>query len=89
MKCCEKFFKMCMGKKDNGKVKESKESVCKCGCFCGHGHKGHIMYGMGFLGALMYYMSTATGAWGYIAGFFKAIFWPAFLIKAILKFFGA
>jgi len=78
---------MCMGKTEKGKG--SKESEGKCVCVRGHWHHKGMIYGMGFLGALMYYMSTATGAWGYFAGFFKAIFWPAFLIKAILKFFGA
>lgn len=43
------------------------------------------VYGMGFLGAVVYYISTATGFWMGVAGFVKAIFWPAFLVYEALK----
>jgi hypothetical protein len=47
------------------------------------------VYGMGFLGALVYYISTATsflmGLWGVV----KAIFWPGFLVYEVLKSMGA
>ena len=75
--------------KNSKNTKDSKNSKCMCGCSCGHGHKGHMIYGIGFLGALMYYMPSATGSWGYVMALLKSIFWPAFLVKALLKFFGA
>jgi hypothetical protein len=50
---------------------------------------GSALYGLGFLGALVYYLTTATSL---LAGFFgvlKAIVWPAFLVYGVLKFLGA
>lgn len=40
------------------------------------------------LGALIYYISTATGFWVGVLGVLKAIVWPAMLIYHALKFFG-
>ncbi len=50
---------------------------------------GVAFYILGFLGALGYYWTTATSLWGGVVGFFKAIFWPAFLVYAAMKFLGA
>ncbi|MEK6844063.1 MAG: hypothetical protein AABX83_01410 [Nanoarchaeota archaeon] len=47
------------------------------------------VYGLGFIGAVIYYISTATGFWNGFLGFFKAIVWPAFLVYELLKFLGA
>ena len=47
------------------------------------------IYGLGFIGALVYYLQTATTFWIGVVGFFKAIFWPAFLVYGVLKFIGA
>lgn len=44
------------------------------------------IYGLGFIGALVYYLSTATTFWIGVIGFFKAIVWPAFLVYELLKF---
>jgi hypothetical protein len=44
------------------------------------------VYGLGFIGALVYYISTATSLWVGVLGFFKAIFWPAFLVYELLKY---
>ncbi|HTY15397.1 MAG TPA: hypothetical protein VMC42_06790 [Methanoregulaceae archaeon] len=52
-----------------------------------HGCGGAI-YGLGFLGALVYYLSTATSILGGITGVIKAILWPAFLVYGIMKFLG-
>lgn len=50
---------------------------------------GGAVYGLGFIGAVVYYISTATGFWIGVWGFIKAIFWPAFLVYEALKYFGA
>ena len=55
---------------------------------CGHGCGG-ALYGLGFLGALFYYLTTATSLLGGILGVIKALLWPAFLVYGVLKFIGA
>ncbi|MFA4960819.1 MAG: hypothetical protein WC548_04100 [Candidatus Pacearchaeota archaeon] len=55
-----------------------------CGCNC-----GGAVYGLGFLGALIYYVSSASGFWVGVLGVLKSIVWPAFLIFELLKFLGA
>lgn len=50
---------------------------------------GNTVYGMGFIGAVIYYISHATGFWMGLLGFLKAIFWPAFLVYEALKALGA
>ncbi len=49
---------------------------------------GGAFYGMGFIGAAIYYISTATGFWMGFLGVLKALIWPAFLVFEILKFLG-
>jgi hypothetical protein len=44
-------------------------------------------YGLGFIGAVIYYISTAAGFWMGVLGFLKALVWPAFLVYAALKYF--
>jgi hypothetical protein len=41
-------------------------------------------YFFGFLGAIVYYIQTATGFWDGAFGVFKALFWPAFLVYELL-----
>lgn len=53
-----------------------------------HGGTGAV-YGLGFIGSAIYYVSTATGFWMGVLGILKAIVWPAFLAYEALKFFGA
>ena len=55
---------------------------------CCHG-SGGALYGLGFLGALVYYLTTATSLIGGVLGVIKAILWPAFLVFGLLKFLGA
>jgi hypothetical protein len=47
---------------------------------------GDAVYGLGLIGAAIYYISTATTFWMGVLGFLKAIVWPAFLVYEILKF---
>ena len=47
---------------------------------------GNAIYGIGFFGALYYYISTATSFGMGVLGVIKAFFWPAFLVyEALLK----
>jgi hypothetical protein len=52
-----------------------------------HGPSSAI-YGLGFIGAAIYYISTATNFWMGVLGFLKALVWPAFLVYEWLKFLG-
>lgn len=49
---------------------------------------GNAVYGLGFLGALVYYVSTATGFWNGVWGVIKALLWPAFLAYELMKHLG-
>lgn len=46
---------------------------------------GNAVYGLGFIGAAIYYISTATTFWIGVLGFLKALVWPAFLVYEALK----
>jgi hypothetical protein len=59
---------------------------------CSNGYNsgcGGAFYGLGFIGALIYYISTASGFWSGVLGVLKAIVWPVFLVLELLKFLGA
>ena len=46
------------------------------------------LYGMGFIGALVYYLGHAGTVWIGLLGFFKALFWPGFLVYELMKYLG-
>ncbi|HSX00911.1 MAG TPA: hypothetical protein VLF67_01600 [Candidatus Saccharimonas sp.] len=50
---------------------------------------GDVVYGLGVLGALVYYIQTATSFWDGVVGVFQAIVWPAFLVYHLLGFLHA
>jgi hypothetical protein len=58
----------------------------RCRSYCGS--CGGV-YGLGLIGALIYYISTASGFWIGVLGVLKSIVWPAFLVFEVLKFVGA
>ena len=55
----------------------------------GSQHSGNAVYGLGFIGAAIYFISTSSGFWMGVVGFLKAIVWPAFLIYEVLSHLGA
>ena len=57
-------------------------------CNLSHCHSGNAVYGLGFVGAAVYYISTATSFWMGVLGVLKAIVWPAFLVYGLLKSLG-
>ncbi len=72
-----------------------KDSVCdNDGCRTHHAAYAHrvygggpsAIYGLGFIGAVIYYISTSTGFWMGVLGFLKALIWPTFLVYELLKF---
>ena len=76
-----------MKKKINqGKRIEKKiENKCKKWDRKDCGASGGI-YCLGFIGALIYYILTATGFWNGVLGVLKALVWPAFLVFELMKF---
>ncbi len=44
------------------------------------------VYGLAFIGALVYYIQHAATFWEGVLGFFKALIWPALLIYKWLEF---
>ena len=52
------------------------------------GSVGDAVYGLGVIGAAIYYISTATGFWMGVVGILKALVWPAFFVYEALKYLG-
>lgn len=50
--------------------------VCKQ---CGGG-----VYGLGFIGAAIYYLQNSVGFWEVVLGLLKALVWPAFGVYKLL-----
>ncbi|MGC1389959.1 MAG: hypothetical protein WA816_02890 [Bacteroidales bacterium] len=48
----------------------------------------NAVYGLGLIGAAIYFISTATSFWLGVLGFFKAIVWPVFLVYQAFKHLG-
>ena len=48
-----------------------------------------MVYCLGFIGALVYYISTVTGFWNGVLGVLKSLVWPAMLVYELLKYLAA
>lgn len=85
-----------IGKKIGGAIgKEIDKEIEKDDCGdkkWKHNHSssggGNAVYGLGFIGALVYFIQTATGFWVGVLGVLKAIVWPAILIYKVLGMTG-
>lgn len=71
------------------KTEEKSGEKCVCGCHAkgqgGAAASGSI-YGLAFLGALIYFIQHATNFWLGVLGFFKALVWPAVVVYKLLEF---
>lgn len=47
------------------------------------------VYGLGFIGAAIYFISTTTRFWMGVLGFLKAMVWPVFMVYEAFKYMGA
>jgi hypothetical protein len=45
------------------------------------------VYGLGLIGAIVYYFQHADTFWLFVLGFLKALVWPAFVVYKALEFF--
>lgn len=43
------------------------------------------VYGLGFVGAAVFFVQHATGFWDGVLGILKAIVWPAFLVYKVFE----
>ena len=50
------------------------------------GAVGGAVYGLGFIGALVYFIQRATSFWDGVWGVLQAIVWPAFLVWGVFDF---
>lgn len=49
-------------------------------------HKSHgAIYGLGFIGSAVYFLSSASGFWAVVLGLLKSAVWPAILVFELLK----
>lgn len=46
------------------------------------------VYGMGFIGAAIYFISHAATFWIGVLGLLKAIIWPVLLVYSVFKHLG-
>lgn len=46
---------------------------------------GGAVYGLGFIGAVVFFIGQATSFWDGVLGFLQALVWPAFLVYEALK----
>ncbi|MDQ3109470.1 MAG: hypothetical protein M3R17_06205 [Bacteroidota bacterium] len=47
---------------------------------------GNGIYGLAFIGSLVYYIQHAETFWMGALGFLKALVWPAFVIYELMKY---
>ena len=52
-----------------------------------HNAPSGAIYGLGLIGAAIFFISQATGFWMGVLGFLKALVWPVFLVYEALKHF--
>ena len=50
-------------------------------------HVSGAVYGLGFIGAAVYFIGHAASFWDGVLGFLKALVWPAMLVYKLLDFF--
>lgn len=46
----------------------------------------NAIYGLGVIGALIYYFQHSTGASQLMVGVVKAVFWPGFIVYELIEF---
>ena len=69
-------------------VKKRKMKNSDVKCSSGVKPCGGCSYGLGVLGAAIYYISVAGGFWMGVLGVLKALVWPVFLVFELLKLVG-
>ena len=74
---------------ENNNDKACKNSHEQCRNYCyrqSYAHGGGAVYGLGFIGATIFFIGKATTFWVGVLGFLKAMVWPAYLVYEALNF---
>lgn len=66
----------------------AKEKDMKCNNWHGSCGPSGAVYGLGVIGAAVYFIQQAPSFWAGVVGLLKALVWPAFLVYDALKFLG-
>ncbi len=64
---------------------DSTESDCRKTRVVHNGRAGDAVYGLGLIGAAIYFIGAASTFWMGVLGFLKAIVWPVFLVLEAFK----
>lgn len=69
-------------------MEQETKTVCdkKCRSFSSGSCGGGAVYGLGFLGAAIYYVQHADTFLVGVLGILKALVWPAFLVYNLIEF---
>jgi len=74
-------------KKESEMFECCKEKLMSKGHHCHHGHgQSSAIYGLGVIGALFYFLQSATTFGAIMIGIGKSIFWPAILMFKLLTY---
>jgi hypothetical protein len=49
---------------------------------------GGAFYGLGIIGALVYFWQQADSFWDHLGAIFQGLFWPAFMVYEIFEALG-
>ena len=67
------------------KEETTKKEVKIVNKYCGGGGAGGAVYGLGLIGALIYYIQGSQTFMEGVIGFLTALAWPAFLVYRVLS----
>ena len=77
-----------LSKTQGDKMEKEKVDCCADVKKSGNTTVGGGIYGLAFIGALIYFIQHATSFWNGALGVLKALVWPAILIYKALQFLG-
>jgi len=68
-------------------METNEHEVKKARCTVTHsrGHAGNAVYGLGLIGAAIFFIGQATTFWLGALGLLKAFIWPVFLVLEAFK----
>jgi hypothetical protein len=72
----------------NTAVGSSESEPTTCRRSTGTGGIAGGVYGLGFVGAVIYFIQHAAGFWDGVLGVLKACVWPAIVVYKLLGFLG-